>query len=245
LTREPLAADASALAEITRLLADRRAPGRPLVVGLTGAVAAGKSTFAGQICGHLQSGPQPLRVEIVCTDGFLMSNARLMDLGLLDLKGFPPSYDAPALQAALEAIQTGPATFPAYSHVIYDIDPALARVIEPPDVLIVEGLNLHERPPALDLLIYLDADEGLLESWFLARFMGLWEAAEHDPSSFYARFRTMSRADTEKLARMVWEQVNLRNLHEHISRARSHADLIVRKGADHAIIGVEQGAGPA
>ena len=50
---------------------------------------------------------------------------------------------------------------PTYSHTLYDIDPALARRLERPDMLIVEGLGLHEGAAALglDALIYLDADE--------------------------------------------------------------------------------------
>ncbi|MDO8381326.1 MAG: hypothetical protein Q7T09_20325, partial [Phenylobacterium sp.] len=78
-------------------------------------------------------------------------------------------------------------------------------------------------------------------TWFTVRFMGLWEAAEHDPASFYARFRGMSRPEAEGLARMVWEKVNLKNLRDHIAPARALAlaDLVVRKGPDHEIVGVE------
>ncbi|HEX5377176.1 MAG TPA: hypothetical protein VFW47_01305 [Phenylobacterium sp.] len=230
---------------IAAAVAARRARAPVLVVGITGAVAAGKSTFAGQLKASLEAGPDRPRVEIVCTDGFLMPNARLEALGLLDQKGFPPSYDTPALHAALGAVRSGPATFPAYSHTIYDIDPALARTLEAPDVLIVEGLNLHHRalapagPDPLDLLIYLDADEAHLEAWFLARFMGLWEAAEHDPTSFYARFRPLGREGAEGLARQVWDAINLKNLREHIVLARDGADLIVRKSEAHGIVAVE------
>ena len=87
-------------------------------------------------------------------------------------------------------------TVPGYSHVIYDIDPALSRHFAPPDVLIVEGLGLTPRPAELDLLIYLDAEEADLENWFAARFLDYWRAAETDPASFYARFRAMSEAET-------------------------------------------------
>lgn len=225
-------------------LASRRPASGPLVVGITGAVAAGKSTFAGQLRDALRG--LDLASEIVCTDGFLMPNDRLTALGILDQKGFPPSYDTPALHAALDAIRTGPATFPIYSHALYDIDPALAQTLDPPDVLIVEGLNLHHRADAapgaadpLDLLIYIDAEETLLEAWFLARFMGLYEAAEHDPTSFYHRFRPLGREGTEGVARQVWQAINLKNLREHIVRARDGADLVVRKGEGHAIAAVE------
>jgi len=238
---------ASGLDRVVRSVAARARPGEPLVVGITGAVAAGKSTFAGQLRDALAA--QGPRTELVCTDGFLMTNERLTELGLLDQKGFPPSYDQAAMHAALAAARKGPAVFPAYSHVIYDVDPALARTVEAPDVLIVEGLNLHHRaqpqppsPDPVDLLIYIDADEALLEAWFLERFMGLWDAAEHDPTSFYARFRPLGREGTLGLARQVWEGINLRNLRENIVHARAGADLVVRKGEGHGVIEV---TGPA
>lgn len=233
----------AAIAQIAARISRSRSPDQALVVGITGAVAAGKSTFAGQLRAALEG--DGLGVELVCTDGFLMPNARLTELGLMDQKGFPPSYDTEALHAALSAVRRGPATFPAYSHTLYDIDPALARTLERPDVLIVEGLNLHHRatapgsPDPLDLLIYIDAEEALLEAWFLARFMGLWEAAEDDPTSFYARFRSLGRDGTLGLARQVWEAINLKNLREHIVLARDHADLVVRKGEGHAVTAVE------
>ena len=222
-------------------LAARRPSTGPLIVGLTGAVAAGKSTLAGELKTILAD---QAKVEIIATDGFLRPNAELTELGLLEQKGFPPTYDNDRFRAALMDIRTGPAIFPTYSHTAYDIDPALARTLSSPDILIVEGLNLQHRAVApeaadpLDLLIYLDADEADLESWYVARFLELWEAAEHDPTSFYARFRSMSRDQTEDLARMVWTGVNLKNLRENIILARDTADLVVRKAADHAIVEV-------
>lgn len=222
-------------------LAPLRPAAAPFIVGITGAVAAGKSVFAGQLAQAL--GARGERVESVSTDGFLMTNARLAELGLTDRKGFPESYDHAAMAAALTDIRQGPAVFPAYSHITYDVDEALARRIDPPDVLILEGLALRrpETGPAnlLDALIYIDADEADLEAWYVARFLGFWAAAEDDPTSFYFRFRHMDEAAVTNLARMVWAQVNLKNLREHIIDARALADLVIRKGADHAILALE------
>jgi len=55
-----------------------QAPGTgPLVLGITGAVAAGKSTFASDLASQLaRSRP---RVELVCSDGFLYPNALLTE----------------------------------------------------------------------------------------------------------------------------------------------------------------------
>ncbi len=235
----PIAATAEdpdpGLARIVAHLRGRMRPGAPLLVGVTGGVAVGKSVFAERLRAVLAA--DGLDAAIVATDGFLYPNTRLAELGLTDRKGFPPSYDTPALAAALAAVRHGPTRFPAYSHVTYDVDPALARTLAPPDVLIVEGLNLR-RPGAaegVDLLIYLDAEEADLEAWFTARFLGLWEAAEHDPASFYARFRHLDRPGAVALAGWVWDQINLPNLRQNIAPARDEADLVVRKAADHRL----------
>ena len=221
------------VAELARRIADRASPGEVLVVGVTGSVAAGKTT----LCGALKAALEPARrVEVVSTDGFLFPNAVLAERGVLMRKGYPETYDAEGLAGALEGAREGPVIVPGYSHAIYDIDPALAREVAPPDILIVEGLGLTPRPAGLDLLVYLDAEEADLEDWFAARFLDFWRAAESDPASFYARFRSMSEAETEAFAReRVWTQMNLPNLREHIILARDEADIVVRKAADHSL----------
>lgn len=170
------------------------------------------------------------------TDGFLWPNAVLSERGTLTRKGWPETYDQDGLRAAVSALRTGPAMFPGYSHGIYDIDPALSRTVAPPDILILEGLGLPDRSAGLDLLVYLDADETDLEDWFARRFVEFWRAAEHDPASFYARFRGMNEPEVEVFARsVVWGQMNLPNLRDNIILARDAADIVVRKQADHSL----------
>ncbi len=229
------------LADIADQLLARRPAQPPFLIGVTGAVAAGKSTLSAELAEAIAAWPGAPVVEIVATDGFLFDNAWLDERGLLNRKGFPESYDTETLRRVLAAIRTGPAEVPGYSHVLYDIDPALARRLERPDVLIVEGLGLHEGAKAagLDVLIYLDADEADLEAWFTERFMQLWRAAETDPTSFYARFRQMTPDAARGFAGQVWRAINLPNLREHIVGGRDVADIVVRKGRDHGIVAVK------
>lgn len=202
-------------------------------------MAAGKST----LCAALKAVMAPgLNVEVVSTDGFLWPNAVLAGRGVLMRKGYPETYDRDGLAAALRGLREGPVTVAGYSHAIYDIDPALSRVIAPPDILILEGLGLSPRPADLDLLVYLDAEEADLEDWFAARFMDFWRAAEHDTGSFYARFRGMTATGAEAFARgVVWGQMNLPNLREHILPARDEADIVVRKLSDHSLVADDGG----
>jgi type I pantothenate kinase len=207
------------------------------IVGLTGGVAAGKTTLAGALVAALRAGPGAARVEQVNTDGFLRPNRELAAVGLINRKGYPETYDSEALHAALAAVRLGPTPFPGYSHRTYDVDPALTRLIDPPDVLIVEGLGLDARTP-LDLLIYLDAEETDQEAWFVDRFLGFWEQGLTDDASFYARFRDLDRLGAADVAAKVWGTINRPNLRDHIAPARASADIVVVKGPGHGLVSI-------
>lgn len=208
------------------------------IIALTGSVASGKSTLAA----HLEQALEPdLEVETVSTDGFLYPTAYLREQDLFHRKGFPETYDRAAMQAAIEAVRSGPTDFPGYSHITFDPDPALTRTIHDPDVLILEGLGFQPRqavraaPHEPDLLIYLDAELELIEGWYVERFLRFWHAAEHDPDSFYAQFRHMSEDELITFAKSVWAGINLPNLENHILPMRDHADLVLRKDERHAV----------
>jgi type I pantothenate kinase len=211
------------------------------VIGVTGSVASGKSDLAHALASAV--GGQS--AEVISTDGFLFPNQILAARGLEARKGYPETYDVASLSAALAGLRGGAVSVPAYSHVTYDIDPAAARIIDRPAVLVVEGLALGlDRPvqpdqaSLIDCLVYLDAAEADLEAWFVARFMDLWAAAEDDPASFYTRFRGLDRAGAEDLARAVWRGINLPNLRDHIAPVRDLADVVVTKGPGHTVTGL-------
>ncbi len=219
----------------------RKRDSSTLVIGLTGGVACGKSTLATALAGELAVLPGRPQVERIGTDGFLLSNATLSQRGVLERKGFPETYDRPALNGALRQARLGPTLIPGYSHSLYDVDPGLARTIARPDVLIVEGLGLDRQVP-LDALVYLDADQADQKVWYVARFLEFWELGRQDSHSFYARFREMERDAVAALAAMVWGQVNLPNLTAHIEPVRAEADVVVRKAADHRLLAIVDNA---
>jgi type I pantothenate kinase len=217
--------------DLARAVLDLKPAVGTFVVGLTGSVAAGKSTLAAELAPRLGA-------EVVGTDGFLLPTAVLVERNLIHRKGFPESYDLAAMAAALAAVRQGPADFPAYSHVTFD--PIPGRRLDRPSALLIEGLALGLSRPSIadgiDCLIYLDAAETELETWFVDRFLTFWEAAEHDPASFYQRFRQLDRHGVTEVARQVWAGINLPNLRDHIAPVRPFADLVVVKGPDHAIV---------
>ena len=69
----------------------------PYIIGVAGSVAVGKSTTARVLQALLARWPNVPKVDLVTTDGFLLPNAVLEREGLMEKKGFPESYDLPAL----------------------------------------------------------------------------------------------------------------------------------------------------
>ena len=168
----------------------------------------------------------------------------------MEKKGFPASYDLPALLRFLSDIKAGrrPVRAPVYSHLTYDVTPNLWIEIDRPDILIVEGLNVLETgaPPKggkaipyvsdfFDFSIYLDADEVLLQSWYVDRFLTLRGTAFSDPKSYFHRYATLSDAQAVKTATSIWTRINLLNLRENILPTRQRADLILKKVESHLV----------
>jgi len=226
----------------------------PYIIGVAGSVASGKSTTSRILRALLQRWRTSPKVDLVTTDGFLFSNSELDKRGIAERKGFPESYDRAAFIAFLADIKSGKANVavPVYSHLFYDVIPGEQVIIDRPDILIVEGLNIlqpGELPKTgkpilfasdfLDFSIYIDADENDLRDWFMARFRALRQTAFTDPNSFFHRFAEMSTEEAEKFGLWAWEAINLVNLRDNIVPTKSRADLILRKGPSHAIELVE------
>jgi type I pantothenate kinase len=222
----------------------------PFILGLAGSVAAGKSTTGRVLKALLARWPSHPRVELVPTDGFLFSNAVLAARSMMNRKGFPESYDLTTLLNFLAEVKSGKdrVEAPVYSHLVYDVLPDQRLVIERPDIVIVEGLNVLQ-PAKLpkdgeaipfvsdffDFSIYIDAAEDLVEAWYVERFLRLRQTAFRDPASYFHRYATLSEDEARETALSIWRSINLINLRENILPTRQRADLILRKGADHAV----------
>jgi type I pantothenate kinase len=222
----------------------------PYIIGIGGSVAVGKSTTARVLQALLARWPNVPKVDLVTTDGFLYPNVILERENLMDRKGFPESYDLPALLRFLTDVKAGrrPTRAPIYSHLVYDVMPNHWVEIDRPDILIVEGLNvlqagrLPEDGEAIpfvsdffDFSVYLDAEEEVLRTWYVDRFLTLRGTAFRDPKSYFHRYSKLTDAEATATATAIWTKINLVNLHENILPTRRRADLILKKGESHGV----------
>jgi type I pantothenate kinase len=116
----------------------------PYILGVAGSPAVGKSTMARVLQALLARWPDHPRVDLITTDGFLHPNAELERRRLMNRKGIPESFDTARLLNFLNDVKSGRENVgaPVYSHFHYDILPGQTTVIDRPDILIVEGLNV-------------------------------------------------------------------------------------------------------
>jgi type I pantothenate kinase len=231
----------------------------PYVIGIAGSVAVGKSTFARILQALLSRWPAHPRVDLVTTDGFLLPNRELEQRGLLGRKGFPESYDVRRLIEFMGDVKgaDGAVHAPVYSHQSYDIVPGEFQVVDRPDIVIVEGLNVLQTGETrgavgegrrrdssrarifvsdfFDFSIYIDADESHVERWYIERFLALRETVFRDPRSYFHRYSRLDEPAAVQTAREIWRTINGVNLRENISPTRDRARLVLEKAADHTV----------
>jgi type I pantothenate kinase len=206
---------------VSRDFLDRTAKRTPFIIGVAGSVAVGKSTVSRLLKELLSRWPTTPSVALVTTDGFLYPNSVLEEKGLMEKKGFPESYDRLALLKFVADIKSGKEIVkaPVYSHLTYDIVPGAELVVDSPDVVIVEGLNVLQE----------------IESWYLERFKQLRESAFRNPESYFHKYAEMPMEQALDRAKEIWRTINLTNLEENIISTKSRATLVLQKGIKHRV----------
>ena len=220
-------------------------PKVPYIISIAGSVAVGKSTSARILQSLLSTWPLARKVDLITTDGFLYPLSVLQEKNLLQKKGFPVSYDTPKLIQFLADVKSGKPNVkaPIYSHLTYDIVPNRFNTVDQPDILILEGLNVLQTgnkaktfvSDFVDFSIYVDADEALLQEWYIRRFLKFRQSAFSNPHSYFKHYATLSKSQAVTTAAHIWDTINGLNLRQNILPTRERANLILHKGADHAV----------
>jgi len=130
-----------------------------LIVGICGAPGSGKTTLAQALETHLNA-KTPGLCAVVPMDGFHFDNAVLRDLGLLDRKGAPETFDIGGfldLHRRLRANEDDQIAVPVFDRRM-ELSRACARVIarEVPIVLVEGNYLLLRRERWTDLAAYYD-----------------------------------------------------------------------------------------
>ncbi|MFP3014495.1 MAG: type I pantothenate kinase [Arsenophonus sp.] len=223
------------------------------IIGIAGSVAVGKSTTARLLQTLLSRWPEHRKVDLIATDGFLYPNKILNERGIINKKGFPQSYDMHSLVKFVSDIKSGVKriTAPVYSHSAYDIVPGKKQMIEQPDILILEGLNVLQSkidyPHAkyhvfvsdfVDFSIYVDASENLLKKWYIDRFIKFCKGAFSDPGVYFYHYSKLNQEESIKEAKTIWEKINKINLKKNIIPTKERASLIITKDSNHSIANI-------
>lgn len=198
-----------------------------LIVGISGNIAVGKSTFAHQLKQKLQF-ENAISVGVVSTDDFLLSNHSLKEKGLFSKKGWPCSYDKNKIQHFFEGLTLMNAITlnEYYDQSIGDINQQ-GRIIFPCQVLIIEGLmtltplfRTH-----INYGLFLEANDDVNYHWYVERTM------LRKPTSA----EKIQQVDWHKNIQAIWLKTNRVNYTQFILPTRKYADLIIQLNQDHTI----------
>ena len=217
----------------------------PFIISISGPVSVGKTTTARILNELIKSWPCHPKVAMITTDGFLYPKSVLDEKMIMSRKGFPISYDVKRLISFLGKPNL---KVPVYSHITYDVVPDQFTIVDRPDVLIVEGVNVLQNGAEypeyknrafisdfIDYSIYVDADETNLVKWYIDRFLKLREKTFDDPDCYFHKYARIPEEQAIAMAKLIWEAVNHVNLIENIQPCRNRANLVLKKGSNHTI----------
>ncbi|KFI28251.1 hypothetical protein CG50_15325 [Paenirhodobacter enshiensis] len=154
-----------------------------MLIAISGAPGAGKSTLAAEIAADLNA-RTPGSAAVVAMDGFHLPNDELDARGLLARKGAPETFDAAGLLALLSTLKTAREDIrvPLFDRAADAVLPDAGSVPASTQFVLVEGnYLLLNRPvwrglfPLFDLTIRLSVPETVLRTRLAARWSDLPE----------------------------------------------------------------------
>lgn len=141
-------------------------PGRYLL-GLTGAPAAGKSTFSAQLVEHVNKAQQTELAIVVPMDGYHYSNEVLDEKGLKPLKGIPATFDAQGFVDLIKQlkVETSKSVFaPLFDRSIeasiengIEVKPEHKIIVSEGNYLLMDDAPWNQLPKLFDEIWYIES----------------------------------------------------------------------------------------
>lgn len=160
--------------------------GRRQILGITGAPAAGKSTYAEQLAAQLTADGH--QVALVPMDGYHLAQSVLETLGLADVKGAPDTFDGYGFLALLRRLKASPDEqiwAPRFDRSIEDSIAASIGIAPEVTLVLTEGnyLLLDDAPwstirTLLDQCWYVEVPEDLRHERLEARHRAFGRSPE-------------------------------------------------------------------
>ncbi|WP_132193247.1 MULTISPECIES: nucleoside/nucleotide kinase family protein [Kribbella] len=167
--------------------------GHRAILGITGAPAAGKSTYAEQLTADLVAWGH--QVALVPMDGYHLAQAALESLGLAAVKGAPQTFDVYGFVALLKRLkEAADETIwaPRFDRELEDSIAAGIAILPEVSLVVTEGnyLLFDEAPWAtgralLDECWYIDLDADVRHERLQARHMRYGRSAEEARARTY------------------------------------------------------------
>ena len=236
--------------ETQKLLTKKKAP---LIIGVNGSVASGKSYIADKFAEKLTS--CNMKCAILSTDNFIFSNKELEKRKIMHLKGFPDSYDWNKLIKVIRHLKKNETVYtPFYDQSISDISTKKHKIPKNMDIIIIEGINLlrphlnllennklHVKTNRnsvllsdfLDISIFINAPETFLKRWFYKRLQK--KKTNWKKIGIKKNLTRKTNKQFKNWAMNIWNKINSKNLNEFISPFKKRADIIISKDGNHHI----------
>ncbi len=190
----------------------------PFIIGITGAMGVGKSTFTNHLTTYLQKYlPEDVIISSINTDSFLYDNNTLNKHNLMKKKGFPESFNQKLFYdflINLKKNENNSYKLPVYSQLIKDIDQNQISIIKKSNIYILEGINLffpYNNIVPIDLLnmsILLKMNQKDIKKQCIKRFNNALYNHKNNPSDYFDLLKLKNKKAIATYRNSLWNDIN-------------------------------------